>query len=231
MASLNLTSTMRITGTWTDGDYVYTENRSPKLSLSQGSAAGQANFLWGTQLSVNPDASATIDLTSLPASALGMTGNGYLYSVKTLYVENKHQTGFITIGEATTNRWGGLTEGGIQINPGAFILVGDTGTGLLVGGSSKIIAVNNYASASVISLTGDTTIGSSSVSGLSSTSGLVVGMSVSGAGIPSGAQIAAIVSGTVIRLTQAATATDEGVAISVVNSPATVDVLIAGVLD
>ena len=78
MASLNFTSTLRLTGTLTDGDYVYTENRSPKLFLSDGSSAGQANFLWGTQLSVQPDSSATIDLTSLPSAALGMSGSGFL---------------------------------------------------------------------------------------------------------------------------------------------------------
>lgn len=63
-------------------------------------------------------------------------------------------------------------------------------------------------------LTGNTTNTSTSVTALSSTAGLAVGMAVSGTGIPASTVIAAIASGTGITLSQAATATNTGVSLT-----------------
>jgi hypothetical protein len=61
--------------------------------------------------------------------------------------------------------------------------------------------------------TGATTSGSTQITGLSSTLGLVIGSFVSGAGIPSGATVTSIV-GTTATISIAATATASGVALS-----------------
>lgn len=65
-----------------------------------------------------------------------------------------------------------------------------------------------------ISITGDTTSASTSVTSVSSTTGISVGMPISGAGIPSGTTVAAVGSGT-LTLSAAATATAAGVALTV----------------
>ena len=65
-----------------------------------------------------------------------------------------------------------------------------------------------------ISITGDTTSGSTSVTSVSSTAGVTVGMPITGAGIPAGTTVAAVGVGT-LTLSQAATATATGVALTV----------------
>jgi prepilin-type N-terminal cleavage/methylation domain-containing protein len=71
--------------------------------------------------------------------------------------------------------------------------------------------------------TGSTTSGSASVSGLSSTSGISTGMYISGSGIPVGTTVSSI-SGTTITISQAATATATGVALTIgPYSPPTAD--------
>ena len=67
---------------------------------------------------------------------------------------------------------------------------------------------------SPISITGTTTSGSNSVTSVSSTVGLAVGMPITGTGIASGSTISAIGSGT-LTLSKNATATGTGVALSV----------------
>lgn len=62
-------------------------------------------------------------------------------------------------------------------------------------------------------LTGNTTSGNASVTALSSTANLAVGMRVFGAGIPAGATIATITSSTAITLSANATATATGVSL------------------
>lgn len=65
-----------------------------------------------------------------------------------------------------------------------------------------------------ITITGNTTNGSTSVTNVNSTSGLTVGMAVSGTGIAGGTTIAAIVSETAITLSANATATGTGVSLT-----------------
>jgi hypothetical protein len=63
-------------------------------------------------------------------------------------------------------------------------------------------------------LTGDTTNTSTTVSALSTTANMVVGMFVSGTGIPSNTTISSITNNTTIVLSQAATATNTGVTLT-----------------
>jgi hypothetical protein len=64
-----------------------------------------------------------------------------------------------------------------------------------------------------IPFTGNTTSGSTTITGVSSTVGLAVGLGLSGTGIPSGASIVSIGSGTV-TISAAATATNTGVTVT-----------------
>jgi hypothetical protein len=67
----------------------------------------------------------------------------------------------------------------------------------------------------IITQNGNTTSGSAVISGLTNTSKMDVGMQVSGTGIPVGAEIESVDSATQITLTDNATATSTGVAITV----------------
>jgi hypothetical protein len=91
------------------------------------------------------------------------------------------------------------------------VVGGTTGGDLITTYISDSYGYAAQESTGGISLTGNTTNGSSTISGLSSTSGLAVGMSVIGKGIPSGATVATIASSTSITLSASATAPGTGV--------------------
>lgn len=231
MAELRLSSSVRFSGTWSDGDFGLQAAFGPALTLSTGTGANQANALWKTRLSINPNTSASVDLGSLAISAFSLSGSLYLASVKLLYVQNLHGTSTVLVGGADTNRWAGLSDGELAINAGAFALVGDAAGGLPVGGSSRVIVFTNTASDATTTLTANLTNGSATLAGISSTTGLVPGMIVTGTSIASGTTVASVVSATSVLLSKPVTATATASAVNFDNSPAPVDVCIAGILD
>jgi prepilin-type N-terminal cleavage/methylation domain-containing protein len=84
----------------------------------------------------------------------------------------------------------------------------------LNGATANVFYMTNTPEGSSAAPTGTTTSGSTTVSGLSSTSGISVGMYISGSGIPVGSTVNSI-SGTSITISQAATATAAGVALTI----------------
>ena len=79
--------------------------------------------------------------------------------------------------------------------------------------------------ANLINITGDTTNNSTSVTNVSSVTNIVVGQTITGAGIAYGTTVAAIGTNT-LTLSQNATATATGVALSVINQPVLFDTLL-----
>ncbi len=75
-------------------------------------------------------------------------------------------------------------------------------------------AAGDHAETGMVSITGSITNGSATVTGLSSTASLAVGMPVSGLGIPLGTDILTINSGSSITLTNNATATNTSAALT-----------------
>lgn len=61
---------------------------------------------------------------------------------------------------------------------------------------------------------GNTTTSSNIISGMSSTAGLVIGMTVSGTGIPSGSVVVEVITSSSVKISNAATSTNSGVNIS-----------------
>ena len=85
---------------------------------------------------------------------------------------------------------------------------------------SNLSAAEVSALSNILDTTGDTTDASDQLTVLASTAGILVGMSVSGAGIPSGSYVT-FVSGTTVTISQPATATASGVALSFSHANAT----------
>lgn len=70
----------------------------------------------------------------------------------------------------------------------------------------------------VVSPTGDTTNGSTTISAMSSIAGIYPGATISGAGIPAASTVVAVLSATSIQISAAATATAAGVALTITNT-------------
>ena len=103
-----------------------------------------------------------------------------------------------------------VTAGGSgYVAAGAVSFAGGTGsgaTGTVSVGFQNVTATDTNATV----MSGTTTNGTNSVSGLSSTSALGMGMTVTGIGIPAGTTIASIFNGSTITLSQSATASMTG---------------------
>ncbi len=136
--------------------------------------------------------------------------------------------------------YGGPGHNTLQAGSGNDTLVAGSGPSLLVGGAGADIlygsdlpqqdgtpALDSAESWSAQS--GNTTVNSTTISGLTSTAGLTVGQLVSGSGIPVGSVIRTIASPTSITLSNPATNSAAGVTIAFGSStPAGNDTLIAG---
>src|SRR5262249_47544942 len=111
----------------------------------------------------------------------------------------RNAPGAVTLTVATTQNLGdGITNlGGIAVDGPGAVTISAPNTDINFG----------------ISFTGNTTNGSPTVTNVSSVTGLAIGMPIAGAGIPAGATIAAV-DGTTITLSQNATATVTGVALT-----------------
>ncbi|MGA2705665.1 MAG: hypothetical protein ABSH35_31860 [Isosphaeraceae bacterium] len=118
---------------------------------------------------------------------------------------------------STTGLAAGQAVTGTGIPSGTTILSVSSSTGTImlsenatVSNSESLTAtvpvVQNTAIAQPISFTGTLTSGSASVTGISSTTGLVAGQNISGTGIPSGTMILSVNSSTAITLSAEATA-------------------------
>lgn len=228
--SFSLSGAVQLNPSWTDGSATDDVAVNVALSLDNGTGVGQANSFWSNTYSVAAGQSASIDLTALAKAAFGASGSINIWKVKALLLRNLSSVTTFTVGGTPTDRWGGFSSSGtLVIAPDGLVLATAPIGGLATSGTSKALDVVNTDQ--VYSLTGNTTTGQASVTGISSTAGLAAGMTVAGTGIPAAAKIATVTSGTAITLTAAATATTTGVALTIEQPAASLQVVVAGVLD
>jgi hypothetical protein len=222
--------TVQFSPTWTDGTAVDSTTINLALALANGMGDDQADSYWAKTYSLAAGGDDSFDLTALPRSVFGATGNLYLWKAKAFVLRNLSPVTTFTVGGSPTNRWSGFSSSGtLAVAPDGIVVATAPKAGFLVSNTSKVMSIVNTDQA--YTLTGNTTSGQVAVTGLSSTSSLLAGMSATGTGIPAGATIAAITSGTAITLSAAATAAGTGVSLSFVNPSAELQVMAIGVLD
>lgn len=211
-----------------DNRSVLSDAVSVTTNLTNGTTAGKADGYWSGTITLAAGTDNTIDLTALSFAAFGLTGTVNLASVKHLAVVNQSANVKVTVDLGGSNGWDQI--GGLYVGAGGVLVMHSPAVGFPVSGSSKVIRFTSNDS--VTTLTGSTTTGSASVSGLSSTTGLAAGMKVTGTGIPSGTTIVSITNGTTILVSAAATATSGsgGTSLNFAWPDAVVKVYVAGIL-
>lgn len=213
-----------------DGKSSLTESVLMPTSLADGSTAGKANGYWSGTLQIAAGNNATFNLTALDFSTLGLTGSVILASVKYLAIVNQSQNVTLTVEPGATDGWDQI--GATVVGKGGSLVLFSGIDGLPLTATSKVVKVTNNDT--VTTLTGNTTTGSgaATITDLSSTAGLAVGMTVTGTGIPAGAKIAAVGT-TEVTMNASATVDSEslGVSLAFAWPDASVKVYAAGILD
>lgn len=224
MSTFSMGGALNLTPKWVDGSATAAESVQLQLTLTDGAGAGQANAYWRESISIAAGSTYDIDLTALPASYFVGSASLYLASVKLLLLRNVSTRTPLTVNSSATNAWTPFRPGTIGPDSIAMLREGG-GNGRAVSGTSKIISVVNGDTATSLSGTATGT----TITGLSSTSGLYAGMLLGGTH-PAGTKIATVASSTSVTTTAAVTTSGAGT-FAFTPPPAVVDVLIVGVLD
>lgn len=211
-----------------DGDATRSESVAVQMSLANGVGSGRANGYWSKTLTLAAGQDETIDLLSLPVSAFGASGTTGFAAVKHLAILNQSDLVSLTVEPGASDGWDQVGE--TVVGAAGILLLHSPLSGLPISGSSRTVAVSNNSAAPQLT-EGDTTSGSTAITGLSSTSTLAAGMDVTGTGIPAGAKIASITSGTTVSLTEPAAATATAGSLTFSWPDAVAQVYVAGVLD
>lgn len=224
MSTFQMGGVLSMAAKWVDGSATAADAVQVQLPLSGGSGAGQADSYWRMSISIAAGATHNIDLTALAASYFGGSVSLYLYSVKVLMLRNLSLKTPLAVNSAATNAWTAFRPG--TIGPDSVVMFREgAGNGRLVTNTSKVISVVN--SDTTTSLAGTAT--GTTITGLSSTTGLYVGMLLGGTH-PSGTTISTIASSTSVT-TSAAVTTNGAATFGFTPPPAVLDVLVVGVLD
>jgi hypothetical protein len=225
MPTLAHNGSVQIRSAYADGDLNISREGTFRTDLSNGTAAGQANGLWFGSLTLAAGAATTLDLRALESTILGQVFYTAFSAVKQITIRNASPGATLTVDQGSSDGWAQVTAyrvgaSGVSVNyaPGA---------GLPTTSTSKTIRFTNNTTAVVTA--GTTTSGSATVTGISSTSSLAVGMAVSGTGIPAGTTVAEVTSSTAVRLSAAATATGSAVSLTY-QWVAVVEVWVVGVM-
>jgi hypothetical protein len=227
--SFRMTGFVQFAGTLASGNAALSDSVSLPTNLADGTASGQANGYWSDIVTLPASDDHTIDLLSLAVSAFGLSGTTGFASVKHLLLQNTSDQVALTVQPGDVDGWDQI--GVTAVGKSGIMVLHSPVAGLAVGGSAKTVKITNEGT--VTTLTGDTTTGSgaNTITGLSSTSGLTVGMTITGTGIPAGAKIASITNGTSLVMTADATAIGTGVSLDFAWPDAEVRIYIAGILD
>lgn len=176
------------------------------LGLNSGDLRGANNFI-GAQFIGNDYVSRCVSLEYQDAPVISASCRGFKnygifsfdvskqnYSNNYVDFVNKYQTKVITGTITGSYTLGEIISGATSKATGKLVYIDPT---------NKLLTIAN------VELTGNTTSGNTTVSGLSSMSGLVVGSVISGPGIPDGATVSSVGASSVV-LNVAATATRTG---------------------
>lgn len=229
--TFSATGTIQLAPKLVDGSISWVDSLSTSISMANGTAANQANGYWSGTLTIASDDDATIDLLDLDFTAFAAAGVVSLESVKYLAIVNQSANVSLTVEPGDSNGWDQIGQTTIG-KSGQMVLYSPV-AGLAVGGAAKTVKFTNNGT--VTTLTGTTTTGSgaNTITGLSSTSGLAVGMTITGTGIPAGAKIASITNSTTLVMTANATVASGsgGTSLDFAWADAVVKVYAAGILD
>lgn len=224
MAHVSVSGVVSVSANWVDGQYALAESVATQMTLADGDGSGEGDAVWRSTLTLEPGDTEGVDLTALAVSPFGASGTVYLASIKLLVMRNTSQHTALYVDAAATNAWESFSPGTIGPRSLAMIYEG-AGGGRAITAASKVISIVNNDTTTTLSGTGTGT----TITGLSSTSGLYVGMLLGGTH-PSGTTIASIVSSTSVT-TSAAVTTNGAASFDFTPPPASMDVLIVGVLD
>lgn len=227
MSVFSLNGTLQFAPKVIDGNIVWASTVASPISLKNGTGVSQANLFWEGSVTLGPGDDDEINLLSLPFSALGGSGTAAFASVKFLAVVNESPNVSVTVEPGAANGWEQF--GGCELGKSGTFSLYSPAAGLPVTGTSKTILFTSNGTTT--QLTGNTTSGAASVTSLSSTSGLAVGMLVSGTGVPANAKIASVTNGTSIVLSANSTATGSGVSLDFQWPDVVIKVYAAGIED
>jgi autotransporter-associated beta strand protein len=181
-------------------------------------STGNDRLPTGTTLSVNAGTSAgvaggRVDLNSRNQTVAGLTG-GSGSGGQGIIANTSTTTSTLTVANTSASQFDGLLLDSastrklalIKSSGGTLTLTGSNNYsgGTTVGGGTLVVT-GTETSASGASLTGSAVSGAFAITGLASTSGLVVGQQISGTNIASGSYITSIVSSSSVTISQVTT--------------------------
>jgi hypothetical protein len=152
MPTLSLTGNSRLTFSLADTQLVGSvtgevEVRSTQ-TVANGTAAGQANVAWATQVTLAAGQAYSFDLTNLPASAFGYVGKINVTTLRDVIVVNNATTvnRFILYGVISQADTSGYAA---RINRGGSYRWTDYQDGITVTAGNKVIYIANPSGGSV----------------------------------------------------------------------------------
>jgi len=225
MPTLTHNGSVQFRSVFVDGDLTLSREATLRTDLVNGTASGQANGYWSGTLTLNAAGVVTLDLRGLESLILGAYAYTGFSAVKQILIRNTSPGATLTVDQGGTNGWTQVTA--YRVGASGVAVHYAPVAGLPTTTTSKTLRVTNNATAVVTA--GNTTNGSTAVTGISSTASLAVGMAVSGTGIPAGTTVTEITSGTAVVLSAAATATGSAVSLTY-QWVAVVEVVVVGVL-
>jgi len=232
MATFSMSGSLQFAPSWVDGSARDSSTISASLQLANGTGSGQANAYWAETFSIAAGATQTIDLTALPQSVFGASGNLAFWKAKAVLFRNLSDRTDFTVGGAPTNRFDAITEGTLAVPAGGFIMASAPAGGFLVSSTEKTLEIENTDQ--TYTRTANLTQLSTTVTNVNTTD-LKVGMLATGANLVPGTKIATITSGTTLTLTAAPInllpGTTANLSLSFANPEAQLQVVVVGVLD
>lgn len=223
MSTFSLSGVLSLNPKWVEGNATASDSIQVQLPLADGYGSGEADSYWRASISIAAGATHDIDLTALPIVSFGGGGNLYLGFVKALLIRNTSAHSAVEVDAAATHAWTPLQAG--TIGPASIVLLHEgAGNGRTVSSTDKVLSLVNTDEATTLAGTATGT----AITGLSSTSGLYVGMTLGGTH-PAETTIVAV--GTTSVTTSAAVTTSGADDFEFTPPPAVLDVLVVGILD
>jgi hypothetical protein len=150
-ASFSLAGLLRVVPSWVDelSTTALTDSVTALIpfTLTDGTAAGQANGYYKDVITIAAGGTATVDLRALPLVFMGGTGTLSLASVKVLLIRNRSTTASLSAGVSVTHRWTALSADSIAIGPEGVLYTTHLAAGLATTTTNKVLAITNNGAA------------------------------------------------------------------------------------
>ena len=150
-ASFSLAGTLRVVPSWVDelSTTALTDSVTALIpfTLTDGTAAGQANGYYKDVITIAAGGTANVDLRALPLVFMGGTGTLSLASVKVLLIRNRSTAASLSAGVSVANRWTALSADSIAIGPEGVLYTTHLAAGLATTTTNKVLAITNNGAA------------------------------------------------------------------------------------